>query len=71
MAGLCKNIIFICYLPLTRKIVKDFYIDLLSQENFSVEYWDIGNIYFNHLNIKAEDVALENKYVNKVNSIKL
>ena len=71
MAGLCKNIIFICYLPLTRKIVEDFYIDLLSQGNFSVEYWDIGNIYFNHLKIKAEDVALENKYVNKVNSIKL
>lgn len=71
MAGLCKNIIFISYLPLTRRIVENFYIDLLSQENFSVEYWDIGNIYFNHLNIKAEDVALENKYVNKVNSIKL
>jgi hypothetical protein len=53
--------IFICYLPINQRFIKDFYMDELSKNNFSVEYWDITNIYFSN---KFED-KLDSKYVKK------
>ena len=44
-----KKIIYLCYLPLTDKREKDFYIPDLLKSGFLIEYWDITDIYFRHM----------------------
>lgn len=41
-----KKVIFIGYLPLTEKVIADFYFKCLFERGFSVEYWDLSAIYF-------------------------
>lgn len=62
-----KKIVFIIYLPLTKKIEKDFYIMALLKNNIKVEYWDISNIYFPDL--KLID-SIERNYTIKVKNFR-
>lgn len=41
-----KKIIYISYLPITKKTEKDYYIDLLLFKNVEVEFWDLSPFYF-------------------------
>ena len=41
-----KKVIFLGYLPLTEKVIADFYFKSLFERGFSVEYWDLSSIYF-------------------------
>lgn len=62
-----KTIVFILYLPLTKKIEGDFYISELIQNGFEVHYWDISNIYFN--NIQLADM-INRTYVETITSLR-
>lgn len=61
------KVVFIEYLPLTRKIEKDFYIDDLLEASIEVEYWDITKLYFPHLTLNDR---VERAYIRTVSSWK-
>lgn len=42
-----NKIIYIRYLPLTDKIVQDFYMHQIVEIGIAVEYWDISKLFFN------------------------
>jgi hypothetical protein len=57
------KIIYLCYLPLTAKIEKDFFITEACEHGFSVEYWDLTKIYFPGMSLVGE---IDRSYVRKV-----
>ena len=62
-----KKIVFICYLPLNERFVKEFYLEEFEKNGFLVEYWDITEVYFpNKFRNK-----LNSKYSRKIDSYKL
>lgn len=69
MAGAYKKIVFICYLPLTDKIIDNFYFKSLLDNGLSVEYWDVSDMYFKH--IKFENKTYDFKeIIKKINTLK-
>lgn len=46
-----NKIIFLSYMPLTKKIYNDFFIDNLIENNFKVEYWNLTKIYYPDLKL--------------------
>lgn len=49
-----NKVVYIGYLPLTEKVIEDFYFQNLRDKGIAVEYWDLSEIYFkgifdNHL----------------------
>ena len=42
-----NKIIFVRYVPLTKKIVEDFYMRDLIGFGYKVEYWDITKLFWN------------------------
>lgn len=57
-----KKIVFISYLPLTKKTEKDYYLDSLIIRNAEVEFWDLSSFYFSE--IKLLD-TIDPEYVKK------
>lgn len=49
-----KKIIYICYLPLTEKLERNFYIKDLLDWNYSVEYWDLSSLFFKNVGFTNE-----------------
>lgn len=62
-----KKLIFIYYLPLTKKIEKDFYIKELLEGEINVEYWDVTDIFFKDL---VWEGRVTRDYIRKLNSYK-
>ena len=62
-----KKIIFICYLPLTKKIEEDFYLSKLVDRGFEVKYLDVADIFFKNLTISD---TIERDYIIKINNYK-
>ena len=60
-----NKIIYICYLPLTKKLEQDFYIQDLIDSNYSVEYWDLSPIFFNDVSFSNEH---DRDYVLKIDT---
>jgi hypothetical protein len=52
-----NKVIYFRYLPLTEKVVNDFYIKDLIQEKISVEYWDLSEIYFKGMNSPSYEIS--------------
>lgn len=62
-----KKVIFICYLPLTYKLEKDFYIQELIEGKLHVEYWDVTSIFFEDLSLEG---IISRDYIKKIDSYK-
>lgn len=45
MAAKFSTIVYISIVPLSEKLVSDFYIDILIHSGFTVEFWDVSQIY--------------------------
>lgn len=45
-----NKIVFLRYLPLTKKVVEDFYMEELSKEGYVIEYWDITRLFWKDMN---------------------
>ena len=57
-----NKIIFIRYIPLTKKIVEDFYMKDLIGFGYKVEYWDITKLFWNLTNeVEAYEPNEEDK----------
>mgnify|MGYP000271146221 CR=1 FL=1 len=41
-----KKIIYIGYMPLTEKVINDFYIEDALLHNYNIEYWDLSHLIF-------------------------
>lgn len=41
-----KKVIYIRYIPLTKKVYQDFYMEEVSRVGIEVEYWDITSLFF-------------------------
>lgn len=59
-----KNIILVGYMPLTEKVIKDFYINDALLQNYVVEYWDLSylifpNVYDKKLKKKSYEFIFE------------
>lgn len=52
-----KKIIYVGYMPLTDKVIEDFYINDALLHNYVVEYWDISHLIF----VDVFDEKLKNK----------
>ena len=52
-----KKIIYVGYMPLTDKVIEDFYINDALLHNYVVEYWDISHLIF----VDVFDKKLKNK----------
>jgi len=52
-------------MPLLHNMEDDFFINHLIQEGFSIEYWDLSNIFFPHINFSWE---VERDYVTKIHN---
>jgi hypothetical protein len=52
-----SKVIYFRYLPLTEKVVNDFYIKELIQEKISVEYWDLSEIYFKGRSFTSYEIS--------------
>ena len=46
-----KKVVFIVYMPLTKKFAEDFYFKELENNNITVEYWDITTLFFNSVDL--------------------
>ena len=57
-----KKIIVICRIPLTLKLVKDFYINELIEKGFKVEYWNVASLFYNDEHIDIPDIVNANYY---------
>ena len=64
-----QKVIYISYLPLTKKRYYDFYLDFLSENGKDIEYWDLGNLYFPNLNLQLKD-TVDLSYVKRFHSLK-
>ena len=62
-----KKLIFINYLPLTKKVAEDFYMSKLIDRGFEVKYLDVTNIFFKNISISD---TIERDYITKINSYK-
>lgn len=58
-----NKIIYIFYLPLTEKYERDFYLQNLLDMNYSVEYWDLTEIFFPGIEFVG---AVERNYIKKI-----
>jgi len=61
------KLIYLYYLPLKRKWIKDFYIEEMIKDGFSVEYWDMSNIVFPDIEHAEE---CEREYIKKIENYK-
>jgi len=59
------KIIYLCYMPLTEKREKDFFIKEAGDSDLSVEYWDLTKIYFPEMTFVGE---IKRLYVKKINN---
>ena len=57
------KIIYLCYMPLTQKREKDFFIKEMADVGFLVEYWDLTELYFQEVSFTGE---IERSYVRKI-----
>lgn len=57
-----NSIIYLGYLPLTRKIVNDFCLSVLINHGFDVVYWDLSALFFKQNNLQD---------VNDVDNVKI
>ena len=62
-----NKIIFLSYLPLTKKIQDEFFIEYLIENNYAVEYWDLKKIYYPDL--KLSD-TIEKSFISEITSLK-
>ena len=62
-----KKIIFINNVPISNKIIEDFYFNELLKGGFLLEYWDVSQIFFPKI---LNQDKLDCNYVRKFNSIK-
>ena len=62
-----KKIIFIYNVPISNKIIEDFYFNELLKGGFLIEYWDISQIFFPKI---LNQDKLDFNYIKKFNSIK-
>lgn len=44
-----NKVIFLGYLPLTKKTAEDFCLSILYNAGYEVEYWDVTKIFFKHV----------------------
>ena len=40
------KVVYIGYQPLTEKVKSDFYFNIVLENGFELEYWDLSSIYF-------------------------
>ncbi len=59
-----KKIICLCYVPVNQQLEKTHYIREAIQDGFTVEYWDLSEIFFPGV----EFAGIEKDYVRKVGS---
>lgn len=58
------KVVYIGYQPLTEKVKEDFYFDIIVQNGFKIEYWDLSHVYFP--NILGDNLVEE--YIFKINT---
>lgn len=49
------RLVFIGYMPLTRKILQNFYMEFFQQNGIAVEYWDLSRLYFKNIQFASHD----------------
>ena len=62
-----KKIIFIYNVPVSNKIIEDFYFNELLKGGFLIEYWDVSQIFLSKI---LNQDKLDFDYIMKFNSIK-
>ena len=62
-----KKIIFIYNVPISDKIIEDFYFNELLKGGFLIEYWDVSKIFFSKT---LNQDKLKHNYIKKFKSIK-
>jgi len=66
------SIVYINYQPLTEKVKRDFYFDLVVERGYFIEYWDLTNIYFPNIlqdHLSEECIIRFNSYAEIENAI--
>lgn len=63
-----EKIVFLRYLPLTKKIKEDFFMEEMFSCGFKVEYWDITSIFFCKTSFQVEEY--EDRIIERINNIK-
>lgn len=60
-----KKIIYIGYQPLTVKVRDDFYLLIVQEQGFEIEYWDLHKIYFPDVQLSG----IKAEYIFSVNNL--
>jgi len=63
-----KKLIYICYLPLSQKIERDFYLRDVIDSKYSAEYWDLSSLFFRDVRFNE---TYDQEYVRKIDSYEL
>ncbi len=58
------KVVYIGYQPLTEKVKSDFYFNIVLENGFELEYWDLSSIYFPNV---LKDNLFED-YISKMNT---
>jgi len=61
------KVIYLCYLPLIPKRETDFYMNELTLQGFTVEYWDLTEMFFPNIRWASE---VERSYIRKISNYK-